>query len=225
MSFTSHANGKKVASPAVNVPSDNSGADRHQPEVTPKPAPASSLSSAYRSDPALVQGCLDGDETAWKQLVDRYGRLVYSIPRRYGLSVADAEDIFQNVFTIVFRQLGSLRDQTRLSAWVITITHRQTQRLLRGLPDHESIDDEANSADAQALEGIQRWERRQMLHEAMSQLDPRCRQLLTDLLRESVPNYEELAGRLGMAVGSIGPTRARCFKKLEAILAALGFEI
>lgn len=180
--------------------------------------------SSYRSDPALVRGCLEGNESAWKELIDKYGRLVYSIPRRYGLDAGDAEDVFQEVFAIVHRELDSLRDHTRLSAWLITVTHRQTQRFARRLPKHESIEDGIEPVDEPGLEELQRWERRQFLEEAMTRLDPRCRQILEALLQESGPNYEELAGRLGMAVGSIGPTRARCFKKLESILIALGFE-
>lgn len=180
--------------------------------------------ASYRSDPALVQNCLDGDQTAWKELVDRYGRLIYSIPRRYGLSESDSEDVFQDVFSVVHRQLKSLRDQTRLSAWLITITHRQTLRLLRRSPKDESIEDKESLADEPALEDVHRWEKRQLLHEAISQMDPRCQELLAALMQESGPNYEDLARRLGMALGSIGPTRARCFKKLEAILVELGFE-
>lgn len=178
----------------------------------------------YQSDPSLVQGCLEGNEAAWKELVDRYGRLVYSIPRRFGLSAGDAEDVFQEVFAIVHRQLGSLRDQTRLSAWLITITHRQTHRLARKLPQEDSVEDEVDPVDEPSLAQVQEWERRQFLEEAMRQLDPRCLQILQALLQESGPNYEELARRLGMAVGSIGPTRARCFKKLESLLIDLGFE-
>lgn len=180
--------------------------------------------TTYRSDPALVQSCLEGDQDAWRELVDRYGRLVFSIPRHYGLSESDAEDVFQDVFTVVHRQLSGLRDQTRLSAWLITITHRQTQRFLRRSPKDETIGEEASPVDEPALEQVQRWEKRHLLHEAMARMDPRCRVLLEAMMKESGPNYEDLARRLGMALGSIGPTRARCFKKLEAILATMGFE-
>ncbi len=43
---------------------------------------------AYRSDPALVQACIDGDEGAWYELVERYSRLVYSIALRNGFPAA-----------------------------------------------------------------------------------------------------------------------------------------
>jgi RNA polymerase sigma factor (sigma-70 family) len=201
---------------ALSGPADLSG---------PKDVPASaSGASRYRSDPALVQGCLNGEEASWKELVDRYGRLVYSIPRRYGLSQGDAEDVFQNVFTVVLRQLRSLRDPTRLSAWLITITHRQTQQAIKRSANTSSPDHALQSVQDPSLEEIHRWEQRQLLDQAMSQLEPRCRQLLSALFQESKPNYQELAGSLQIAVGSIGPTRARCFKKLESILITLGFE-
>jgi hypothetical protein len=59
----------------------------------------------------------------------------------------------------------------------------------------------------------------------MRRLDERCRTLLTALfLDPATPGYESIAARLGMPIGSIGPTRARCFRKLDAILRELGFD-
>ncbi len=179
----------------------------------------------YRSDPALIQACLRRDEIAWNELVERYGRLVYSIPRRYGLSAADADDVFQNVFTMVLRKLDSLRDQTRFSAWLITTTHRECIRLSKLARAHADLDEIATDIGAPPPDQVQRWERQHLVHQALSQLDPRGRELLKALFFDSTtPSYEEIAVRLGMAVGSIGPTRARCFKKLEAILNAMGVD-
>ncbi|MBI4788066.1 MAG: sigma-70 family RNA polymerase sigma factor [Chloroflexi bacterium] len=181
--------------------------------------------TAYRADSELVQQCLDGDQAAWKELVSRYARLVYSIPRRYGLAATDADDVFQNVFTIVFRRLGTLRNETRLTAWLITVTHRETMRLGKVLPRSDELDESAPDDDAPPLDQVQAWERQHLVHLALDQLGPPCRELVTALFLDSeTPNYEKIAARLGLAVGGIGPTRARCFRKLEAILIALGFD-
>jgi hypothetical protein len=48
----------------------------------------------YRTDSELIQACLDGNESAWYELIDRYKRLIYSIPLRQGLSMTDADDVF-----------------------------------------------------------------------------------------------------------------------------------
>ncbi len=81
------------------------------------------------SNSEFIQACLGGNQDAWNELVDRYGRLVYSITRRYGLSEADSDDVFQDVFTTAFRKLDTLRDPSRLSAWLMRITHRECHRV------------------------------------------------------------------------------------------------
>lgn len=181
----------------------------------------------HLSDPALVRSCLAGDNVAWEELVDRYGRLVYAIPRRMGLSESDVQDVFQNVFVTLLRHLGNLRDQTRLSAWLITTTRRESWRLGRERGRHvaselnEMIVDDAPPL----LEDVVRWEREQAVRQSMRRLDDRCRELLTCLyLEPGTQSYEAIAERLNMPVGSIGPTRARCFKKLDAFLRELGIE-
>ncbi|MFG0253196.1 MAG: RNA polymerase sigma factor [Phycisphaerales bacterium JB038] len=69
-------------------------------------------------------------------LVDRYARLIYSIARDCGLGSADAEDAFQNVFLALHRRLDSLRDQTRLSSWLITTARRECWRVVISQEDN-----------------------------------------------------------------------------------------
>ena len=179
----------------------------------------------YRSDSELIRACLNKDEAAWRELVERYQRLVYSIPLRRGLSKSDADDIFQNVFTIVFRQLQNLRNEKYLAAWLIRITYNECNHLIKGsLPDAE-IDDSLPDTGTLPADEVEIWERQHLVRIALSQLEPRCQDLLTALFLESPPpSYEELSERLSIPVGSIGPTRARCFKKLEDILMEMGFD-
>jgi RNA polymerase sigma factor (sigma-70 family) len=192
--------------------------------VAANPSRFDTTPSPYRTDPALVRACLDGDEAAWKGLVERYGRLVYSIPRRYGLSAADADDVFQNVFTIVLRHLGDLRKQTSLSAWLITITRREAQHFGSSAKPTSELDENVVDDKAPPLEDFQHYERAQTVRQALTRLAPRDRDLLTALLQDPPPSYVELATRFELAVGSIGATRARSFRKLEAVLVDMGFE-
>lgn len=185
------------------------------------------VSRAHQADPRLVRACLDGDQGAWDELVERYGRLVSSIPRRMGMSPADAEDVFQNVFLTLYRRLGDLRDQTRLSAWLITTTQRECWRLAkRGDRNAGAALDDGIADDAPSpAEEVSRLELEHAVRDAMRRLDERCRALLTALFLEPTPPaYDALAARLGMPLGSIGPTRARCFRKLEASLRTMGID-
>ena len=71
----------------------------------------------------------------------------------------------------------------------------------------------------QTSDPIDRWEVLQAVHEALNRLSERCRRLLLALyLDQTEPSYAEVADRLNMPVGSIGPTRARCLAKLKALL-------
>ena len=183
-----------------------------------------------RSDADLIDACLSSDQQAWHELVTRYSRLVYSIPRRKGFNADDADDVFQNVFTIVYRQLPNLRQYKSLPAWLITITQRQCIRLRKPGPaqvdlDETGLDNVAQTGDQVQLDQVQLWERQHVVQQALRELDPRCRELLTALfLDSSSDGYKAIAARIQIPIGSIGPIRARCFKKLEAILKAMGID-
>ena len=175
-----------------------------------------------RSDRELIRACLDGAPRAWDDFVDSYGRLIYSIPRRLGLSEMDSEDVLQTVLGIALRRLETLRDVERLSAWLIRTTYRESWRYGKRSRKHSELNE--NIADDQAPTPAQSelWERQHLVHQALARLDDRCCRLLKAVFFETNTSYEQIADEFGMQVGSIGPTRARCLKKLEGLLADLG---
>ena len=63
-----------------------------------------------------------------------------------------------------------------------------------------------------------------LMNEALQELNGRCEVLLRAIYFEpGEPDYRTLADRFGVSPNSIGPTRARCFEKLEGLLAKRGF--
>lgn len=178
-----------------------------------------------RNDLQLIQACLAGRHDAWDELVDRFKRLVYSIPRRYGFSDADADDVFQNVFIILYRKLDTVRDHERLAGWLIRITHRECYRVGKQSGRYVQLDEMIHDVGEPSEHDAGLWERQQIVRQALEELGGRCQQLLTALfLATGTPNYEAMADQLGMKVGSIGPTRARCFEKMEKILRKMGLD-
>ena len=180
---------------------------------------------ARESDDTLIAGCLKGQRAAWDALVGRYGRLVYSIPKRYGLSDADAEDVFQDVFLIVHQKLGTLRDLSRLSSWLISVAHRESCRVARRSGRYVSLEHDLTGDAGPPPDQAAAWEGQDCVRRALGQLGGSCEQLLVALFSApGRPNYEQIGQQLGMKAGSIGPTRARCFRKLEKILIDSGWE-
>ena len=185
------------------------------------------------SDPALIERCLDGDEEAWGALVRRYANLVYAIAARSGLSGDEAADVFQAVFVIVWRSLDLLSEPQAFPGWLATIARRETWRVARGRArrarseERMASDPSAGvlpSRPARADEALESAERAALVQHAVAGLDERCRELLTVLFWETpIPSYDDLAERLGMPLGSLGPTRGRCLEKLRGRLVELGF--
>jgi RNA polymerase sigma factor (sigma-70 family) len=174
-------------------------------------------------DARLIQLCIEGDEFAWTTLVDRYRRLVFSVALRSGLSPDDADDVFQIVFTTLFRKLEGLRDQTRIASWLITAASRESWRAAKRTGVNSDLDESLVDPSTPHAELVAQADRDQRVREAMARLDDRCRQLLTALfLDDTGSSYDQIAQAIGMPVGSIGPTRARCFKKLEVFLIESG---
>lgn len=187
--------------------------------------PTIALLSDQSSDSELIAGCLRGDRRAWDRLIDRYRRLVYSIPIHYRMHESDADDVFQAVFLTLYRKLASLKDHEKLSSWLITTTHRECWRL--GRDRNRELDLQHDFADVSSPsdDRIATIERQQLVREALRELGGPCELLLKALfLASSNPDYEQIAERLNMKVGSIGPTRARCFRKLERILIRMGLD-
>lgn len=175
-----------------------------------------------KPDESLLEGSRRGDARAWRQILDRYERLVYSIPLNFGLSHADADDIAQTTFTALVRSLDAVEDEARLGSWLATVARRQTWRLVeqrrRERPeDHAMLDRSSTDDDARAS-----VERLEWMHQGLVRMDDRCRDLLAALyFDDGEPSYADVAERFGIPVGSIGPTRARCLQKMRTVLDSL----
>ncbi len=183
-----------------------------------------------RSDPQLIAACLEGDAQAWAELVERYQRLVYSVAMHHGLERAEADDVFQTVFIIVLNKLDTCRDQERLASWLTTITRREAWRVARQRRLGPSVTDDGLAESLPSTQPppealIEQVEEQALIRQALDRLGGRCRRLLWHLFYPDEPlSYAEIAERLNMPQGSIGPTRARCLAHLREILRGMGYK-
>lgn len=186
--------------------------------------------STYKSfgDPELISLCLAGDAEAWEALIVRYRRLIYSIPVKFNFIPADASDVFQAVCLKLIEHLHELKDETKVSAWLITTTTRQcihvrAQRMRETSTDEDFEDPPASDVNVEDVQ-IQTQEQ-QNIRDAVRKLPDRCRRLLELLYFETAnPSYEEIGKIMNMPVASIGPTRARCLEKLRTVFRRKGIQ-
>jgi RNA polymerase sigma factor (sigma-70 family) len=176
-----------------------------------------------KTDQELIDACRAGRQGAWQEVLDRYERLVFSIPLNFGLTRADAADVAQLTFTTLVEHLDRLRPDSNLGGWLATVARRHALRLLRK-QKREFLGQDEDIGDSPLLASIpindpSAWERVEWLNQGLSRLDQRCQKLLLRLyLSDDQPAYEVVAAELGLRVGSIGPIRGRCLERLRAIL-------
>jgi RNA polymerase sigma factor (sigma-70 family) len=179
-------------------------------------------------DTRLVRECLGGGEQAWCALISKYKNLIFSIPLKYGFSAEDSTDIFQAVCLDLLSELPKLRKVKALPKWIMQITahkcfHRKQQERRTEVSDpNDKLFERRTPARAEEI--LREAEDEQGLRQAMSELTPRCRQLVQMLFYdEPARPYQEIAEALGIAVGSIGFIRQRCLERLRKRLLEAGF--
>jgi RNA polymerase sigma factor (sigma-70 family) len=175
-------------------------------------------------DHRLVERCLAGDARAWEILVRRHERLVFAVARSYRLSDEDLGDVFQEVFTALVRGIPRLRDGRALVRWLSSTTERMARATALRRRREAALALSGERADAAALPSadspvgadLELLEERALVRLAFDALPARCRELLHALFYEDpAPSYAALSRRLRVPVGSLGPTRARCFERLR----------
>jgi RNA polymerase sigma factor (sigma-70 family) len=184
-----------------------------------------------RDDPAvvaLVTRAAGGDPAAWDEIVERYAPLLWAICNRFRLSEDDRKDVAQNVWLLLVEQLGKLREPAALPGWLATTTHRECLRVVTAARKTErlgtGLDDSLQFVDNTMIdEEYLMAERNAALRAAFAELPPRCQQLLSMLTKDPPCSYAEISDKLQVAMGSIGPQRARCLERLRKSSALAGF--
>ena len=84
-----------------------------------------------RLEEELVLRCQAGDGAAWRSLYDRYFPAIERLVLAVGVADAEADDLCQEIFLIVYRHLRSFRGEAQLSTWIHRIGVRETIRFAR----------------------------------------------------------------------------------------------
>src|SRR6266404_7585431 len=83
------------------------------------------------SDVELINNHLAGDSAAFEQLVTRYFRQVFLFARTFGLEIAEAEDVTQEVFVRIWKNLNKFDQNKKFKTWAFQITKNACIDFLR----------------------------------------------------------------------------------------------
>lgn len=173
----------------------------------------------------LVRAAARGDEQAWKQLIDRFASLVWSICRAYRLTDEDAADVMQLTWLHLLEHLDQIRDPQRLPGWLATTCRRECQALLRRSRPSVNVEhddmDRLIGGGSPADEPFLTAEAHAALWQAFQLLSKWCQRVLRELIVDAddgPPSYRLAADKLQVPVGSLGPTRKRCLEQLRNLI-------
>ena len=135
----------------------------------------------------------------------------------------------RHVWLRLAENLNAIREPRALPGWISTTTRHEALAVIKTARRSSSVDPGGSwmsampTEPAEVDEDLLRAERRQALREGLAELKPEQRQLLLLLASDPPISYEDVSRRLGMPIGSIGPTRARYLKKLRETSAVRSF--
>ena len=149
--------------------------------------------------------------------MSRFSRYVYAIARRgFRLTEQDAADVFQDVFTCVYEQLDTLRDDAAVRGWLGRVTRRLCVDHLRSASARTGLRlDEFEPAGVD--ERLAAFEETQGVWEALQRLPAPCRELL-DRFYCRDESYRSIAAALGLPPGTVASRLSRCLDKLRLAL-------
>jgi len=174
------------------------------------------------SEHELVERCRQGDETAFRELVDQYKGLVFALVARSIPNRARAEELAQDVFLKVHRGLPYFRGEARLSTWIyrIVVNALSQERpelatvSLDDVPKGEDRERHQPGADDRAFGDVVLRDR---LQKAIERLPIQYQVLINGHYMKGM-RYEELAAALDMPMGTVKTNLHRAKRRLRHLL-------
>lgn len=188
------------------------------------------------TDPELAASALAGSEDAFRELVRRFERPVYSLIVRMVQDPALAEDLAQEVFVKAYRRLDTYDPERKLSSWLFKIAHNTTiDHLRRGTVDTVALeaekdgergglssvlpDESVESPSAQA----ERKDLARALEKAIATLRPEYREAVV-MFYAGGASYQDICEVTGLPMGTVKTNLHRARKQLAEQMIAMGWK-
>jgi RNA polymerase sigma factor (sigma-70 family) len=174
----------------------------------------------------LVRHAASGDQHAWEGLLDKYGRLIWSITRDFKLVESDAADVFQTTWMRLIEHIDRIKHADRVGSWLASTARNECLRCLANRKrvvlsyGEDTFEEAAAAHEPEIDEALLAQEQAAVVRQAVTQLPQHWQRLMEMLMADPPASYAEISDELGVPVGSIGPTRGRCLARLRVLLEA-----
>lgn len=159
-----------------------------------------------QSDDALIKKAIDGNRSAWLKLVRRYEKRVFSYALRMVSNTDDAQDLMQDTFLAVFRNLNSFRGDSAFKSWLLKIAHYRCiefYRRRKNTVDIESVPEAFNEAGENCPElSVVTQQQGSEVIRAMSQL-PVNQRVVIEMKFFQYLTFDDIAQQLGISTSTV----------------------
>ena len=173
-------------------------------------------------DKELVKNILEGDRNVFRELVDRYEKLVIHVV--YGMlpNKSDLDDICQDVFIKVYENLGRFNFQAKLSTWIARIAYNTTLNFLakRKYALYEDLENFENdpalvkNASESPVVWTEKRESAEILRRELEKIPARYGTILSLYHMEEM-SYHEIGEVLNLPAGTVKNYLFRARKMLK----------
>lgn len=173
-----------------------------------------------QDDNVLIDRFLQGDETAFKTLVDKYKRKIYLTAYRLLGNHEDANDITQEVIIKTYKELKNFRRESSIYTWLYRITtnlslNELKKRKIRSFFDFDELDEWLFKDEKQSPElSYRENELSNKIQEAINKLPEKQRVVFTLRYYDGL-SYEEISEILGTSVGALKANYFHAINKLQ----------
>lgn len=191
--------------------------------MTTQSLAASSLVAADVTETDLIARAQRGDEAAFAEIFQRYKRRVYSLCLRMTRVPADAEDLTQDVFLLLFRKISSFRGESAFTTWLHRLVANVAFMHLRKKSRPQvSLDDAGLSSDEPVRREVGDYDLRLQgcvdritLERAIAKLPPGYRAVYA-LYELQGYGHHEIAKIMNWSVGNSKSQLHKARRKLRA---------
>jgi RNA polymerase sigma-70 factor, ECF subfamily len=174
----------------------------------------------HEDDAALVARCLDGDQAAFEQLVERYQRLLFTVAIRIVGDYDEASDATQNALVNAYQKLHTFDRNRRFFSWIYRILLNECLNRRRDRRVFEPLSPELAQVGSPA-ELLEASEQRARVQAAILALPPAYREVVVLKYFGELP-YEDIAEAVGVPVKTVKSRLHTARQRLALLLRLAG---
>ncbi len=186
-------------------------------------SPDEKTDETRRDDARLIRVFLEGDESAFEEIVRRYRQMVYFAAIKMVGNHDDADDVAQKTFISAYKNLKGFQGKSSLKTWLYRITMNYSKNLIRDRRRHvgEEVFENTATYESDVQDRMERQQQRKSIDEAMESLPPRQREVL-HLRAQQGLSYAEITEIIGGSVSAAKVNYHYAVKALREIMSPEG---